>query len=315
MSSRITWIASVVALVLSLGAVFGMLNMRWGAIVGELNKPHEDEHFDPVTIVYWDRYFTHLYDLQKELHEEREALKEREDRLAETKDQLDRRERDLNARAREMERARADIRQWFVSYGESERVNYQRIAKTYAAMEPDKVVPILLATSSEEVAKVLLEMKPETVAPIWTALLDASNQTDNNAGRISRLIELMGRVHNDLQEPPPSPPPTTPPSASRGPSEVDPEKVAANDPDQFSEQEIENFRRVARTYEAMAPDKVAPILLATPPRNAAGVLLQMRPERVATIWSAIIDASRTGEGATDKVVAMAEVMRRNRNGV
>lgn len=312
MSSRITWIASLVALFLSLGAVFGMLTMRWGSIIEQFAPDETEEHFDPVTTIYWDRYFTHLYELQQEMQVERSALEERKAQLDEREEQLDQRAIELNQRSEKLEIARADIREWFVTYGASEQANYQRIAKTYAAMEPGKVVPILLATPSEEVAKVLLEMKPESVAPIWTALIDASAQTEANAGRVSRLIELMGRVHNDIGEPPATPAEANP----AAPAESNPTASAeTTDENRFSEAEIANFQRVAKTYDAMDPTKVAPILLATPPRNAAGVLLQMRPERVATIWSAIIDASRKGEGATEKVVAMAEVMRRNRNGV
>lgn len=312
MPTRNIWIASLAALVLSCGMIGGMLAMRWGAIVQAAMPPPQEEHFDPVTPVYWDRYFTHLYEMQKELKGMRDELDQREETLDDMREQLDRREAELAERARQLKRTRDDIRQWFVSYGAAERANYQRIAKTYAAMEPDKVVPILLATPSEEVAKVLLEMKPETVAPIWTAILDASAQTESNATRVSRLIELMGRVHNELKEPPEAPPPATTPgtgSAQAQPTAADP------DGQRFNDREIENFRRVAKTYEAMDPTKVAPILLATSPRDAAGVLLQMRPENVASIWSAIIEASRQTDGATEKVVAMAEVMRRNRNGV
>jgi flagellar motility protein MotE (MotC chaperone) len=320
MSARITWIASLAALLLSLGVIFGMLSMRMESILVQLQPPVEEERFDPVSMIYWDRYFTHLYDLQKELEDERSTLRERAAQLDEKEEQLVRRGAELDQRSVALEQARQGIRQWFVSYGEAERANYQRIARTYAAMEPDKVVPILLATPSEEVAKILLEMRPETVAPIWTALLDASGQTEANAIRVSRLIDLMGRVHQNLSDPPEVPPAAAgaPRAAANpavaGPAAGDP-LFAAADPDRFSPREIENFQRVARTYEAMDPVKVAPILLATPPRNAAGVLLQMRPERVAPIWSAIIDASRAGEEATERVVAMAEFMRRNRNGV
>ena len=310
MIARNPWIAPAAALLLSLGVIFGMMSMHWAAILESLKPAEVEEHFDPVTPVYWDRYFTHLYDLQKELQEERNGLDARKEALDALKDQLDHREQELTERSAALHLARSDIRKWFVTYGQAEKANYQRIAKTYAAMEPDKVVPILMATPSEEVAKVLLEMKPDTVAPIWTAILDASSKTDANASRVSRLIELMGRVHSELKDPPgesvPAPPKTDGSTAKKG---------GEPDKDHFSEEEIANHRRVARTYEVMAPDKVAPILLATSTRDAAGVLLQMRPENVADIWSAIIEASRKREGSTERVAAMAEVMRRNRNGV
>lgn len=309
MIARNPWIAPFAALLLSLGVIFGTISMRWKAVLETLQPMINEELFNPVTPIYWDRYFTHLYEMQKELEAESVALEKRTADLDDLTDQLNLREEELNRRSTRLQTARDEIRQWFVTYSEAERANYQRIAKTYAAMEPDKVVPILLATPSEEVAKVLLEMKPETVAPIWTALLNASNQTESNAARVSRLIELMGRINTDLGDPPGGNPLSAP---STGIPSV---STPVADPNRFNDQELANFRRIAKTYEAMEPDKVAPILLATSPRDAAGVLLQMRPENVAAIWSAIIEASRKSDGATERVVAMAEVMRRNRNGV
>ena len=193
-------------------------------------------------------------------------------------------------------------------------------------MEPTKVVPILLASPVEDVAKVLLELKPEDVAPIWTAIIDASNKTEANARSVSNLIELMGRIHtgigpatqtNGVPVSRRNAPAATPSPVLNAATESLFQNENPDEPKPFTPAEIELHQRIAKTYLNMDPVKVAPILLATSPRDAAGVLLQMRPEAIAVIWSAIIDDSRRqkGTGATEKVVAMAEYMRRNRNGV
>ncbi|MFP4282161.1 MAG: hypothetical protein ACLFR7_09185 [Opitutales bacterium] len=313
MSAKRLWIAALLALFLSLGVVGGMAFMHLDAIVAAARPPEtKEERLDPATPLYWDRYFTELHELEKELIERSAELDEREGALEKLEKELAARTASLDKRATELVAAREEIREWFVLYDDDAQANYQRVAKTYAAMDPEKVVPILLATPVEEVAKTLLEMKPEVVAPIWTAILDASQATEANALRVSKLIDLMGRIRSGAA--------LTPkveialPESARAEADDKDEAAAAAEPERFTDDEVAYFKEVAKTYELMEPDRVASVLLQTPPRNAAGVLMQMRPENVAAIWSSIIDASRQEEGATEKVVAMAEVMRNNRNG-
>lgn len=327
MPTRNIWIASLLALFLSLGVIGGTMMMRLNAIVARIAPVEVEETVNRAEKVYWDRYFSQLYELEESMAEKEKSFEARELALEEANKELEAREESITARALELERSRREIQGWFITYSENEKANYQRIAKTYAVMEAQKVVPILLASPTEDVAKVLLELKPENLAPIWTAILDASNTTEANAKSISTLIELMGRIHTGIEPADTSSAATaTPPPVETGPpSSASSTGGAATEalfpqkngelPMDFSSDEIALHQRIAKTYLNMAPDKVAPILLATPPRDAAGVLLQMKPEAIAVIWSAIIDRSRLEEGATEKVVVMAEYMRRNRNGV
>ncbi len=195
MHARYNWIASILALLISLGVIAGTFVFRWDGLVESLRPEIEEENLEPGSILYWDRYFAHLEGLEKELQSERETLAEERAALDEMKAQVARRSEEIDRQSRDLEASRDTIRSWFLTYGDQQKENYQRVARTYAAMEPARVVPILLATPPEDVAKVLFEMKPDVVAAIWTAMIEASNDTEANAARVARLIHLMGRIH------------------------------------------------------------------------------------------------------------------------
>lgn len=196
MSARITWIASLLSLLLSLGVIMGVFVLRWDALLEEHRPESEEIAIDSMTALYWDRYFMELQDLQKELEEKAAALEEERQALEAATEQVKSRSVELDEQASRLEAERGRIREWFLSSSRIQKENHQRVAKTYAVMDPVQVVPILLATSPEEAAKVLSEMRPEAVAPIWAAMINASNETEANARRVARLIELMGRIRD-----------------------------------------------------------------------------------------------------------------------
>ena len=138
----------------------------------------------------WDFHNPEVDLLIEELKQEKEALAKREAQLNELADRLQAERQEINLVTQAISQLQAQFDSNVVRVLAEEAPNVKKLARTYAAMTPEGVVPILKQLEETTLVKILSNMKDSETAPILEAMARGGEAEAKRAAAISERLRL-----------------------------------------------------------------------------------------------------------------------------
>ena len=136
----------------------------------------------------WNYHNPDVEQFISELKKEKMTLAEREKQLNEFAARLDAERQEINQVTQSVHRLQLEFDSNVVRVREEESANLKKLAKIYAAMDPDTAAPILRELPDDALVKILIFLKDSETAP----LLEAMSKGDATAAkRVALLSERL----------------------------------------------------------------------------------------------------------------------------
>lgn len=122
-----------------------------------------------------------------DLRDEKQAIESKQKELAELEARLKAEWQEICATTQTVYRMQQEFDRHVVRLKDEETANLKRLAKVYAAMEPDAAVNILKELEDDQIVKILVFLKDEQTAPILEGiarLADGSKRAANVSARL-----------------------------------------------------------------------------------------------------------------------------------